>query len=292
MTTSAHFLTRLDQILVYKKGDHRAPHKPLYLLLCIAALQQGLPRLRKFDEVSQILGEALCRFGPRVATVHPEYPFWRLQHDGLAVVEADGPLDQRSSNDDPKVSSLRVQNARGGLTEPDHELLLGDLELQSIAVHKLLDAHFPASIHDEVLRFFNLVLSDPHSRDNYTERDFRESVLAAYRNTCALTGYSLRFGDAYVGLEAAHLCWPQVGGNDSVSNGVAMTTLHRKLFHLGMFGINESYEIHVSSQLQENTKKGLNLGELHGRKIQLPRDPANYPSQKNLKWHAKWVFRG
>lgn len=71
-----------------------------------------------------------------------------------------------------------------------------------------------------------------------------------------------------------------------------MTTLHRKLFHLGMFGINESYEIHVSSQLQENTKKGLNLGELHGRKIQLPRDPANYPSQKNLKWHAKWVFRG
>lgn len=66
MATSVHFLTRLDQILVYKKGDQRAPHKPLYLLLCIAALQQGLPRLRKFDEVSQILGEALCRFGPRV----------------------------------------------------------------------------------------------------------------------------------------------------------------------------------------------------------------------------------
>lgn len=292
MTRSGHFFTRLDQILVYKKGDQRAPHKPLYLLLCIASLQQGLPRLRKFEEVSQVLGEALRRFGPRVATVHPEYPFWRLQNDGLAVVEWDGALKQRASNNDPKVSSLLAQNARGGLSEADYELLLGDLELQSIAVHKLLDAHFPASIHDEIIRFFNLVLRDPHSKDVYTERDFRESVLAAYGNTCALTGYSLRFGDAYLGLEAAHLCWPQVGGNDSVSNGVAMTTLHRKLFHLGLFAINESYEIQVSSQLQEKAKKGLSLGELHGRKIELPREPENYPSQKNLKWHAKWVFRG
>lgn len=292
MTTSAQFLARLDQILVYKKGEQRAPHKPLYLLLCIASLQQGLPRLRPFDEVSLVLGEALRRFGPRVAAVHPEYPFWRLQHDGLSVVEAEGPLEQRTSNDDPKVSSLRTQNARGGLTEADYEFLLGDLEVQSIAVHKLLDAHFPASIHDEIIRFFNLILRDPHSKDVHSERDFRESVLAAYGNTCALTGYSLRFGDAYLGLEAAHLCWPQVGGNDSVSNGVAMTTLHRKLFHLGMFAINESYEIQVSSQLQEKTKKGLSLRELHGRKIGLPREPENYPSQKNLKWHAKWVFRG
>lgn len=292
MAASAHFLAKLDQILVYKKGDQRAPHKPLYLLLCIASLQQGLPRLRKFDEVSLVLGEALCRFGPRVATVHPEYPFWRLQHDGLAEVEADGPLEIRASNDDPRVSSLRSKNARGGLTEADYNLLLGDLELQSIAVHKLLDAHFPASIHDEIVRFFNLILSDPHSKDVYTERDFRDSVLVAYGNSCALTGYSLRFGDAYLGLEAAHLCWPQVGGNDVVSNGVAMTTLHRKLFHLGMFTIDENYAIQVSSQSRENAKRGFSLGELHGRKIAHPREPKNYPSQKSLKWHAKWVFRG
>lgn len=292
MSTSAHFLARLDQILVYKKGDQRAPHKPLYLLLCIASLQQGLPRLRKFEEVSLVLGEALRRFGPRVVTVHPEYPFWRLQHDGLAVVEADGPLEQRLSNDDPRVSSLKAQNACGGLSEADYGLLLDDLELQSIAVHKLLDAHFPASIHDEIIRFFNLVLSDPHSKDVYTERDFRESVLAAYGNSCALTGYSLRFGDAYLGLEAAHLCWPQVGGNDSVSNGVAMTTLHRKLFHLGMFAINESYEIQVASQLQESAQRALSLAKLQGQRIALPSNPKNYPSQKNLKWHSKWVFRG
>lgn len=61
-----------------------------------------------------VLGEALRRFGPRVVTVHPEYPFWRLQRDELAVVEAVGPLEQRLNNDDPGVSSLKAQNARGG----------------------------------------------------------------------------------------------------------------------------------------------------------------------------------
>lgn len=278
--------------MVYKKGDQRAPHKPLYLLLCIASLQHGLPRLRGFDEISHILGEALRRFGPRVATVHPEYPFWRLQHDDLAVVEKDGPLEIRSSNNDPTVGSLRKQNARGGLSQADYSLLLGDLELQSIAVHKLLDGHFPASIHDEIVRFFNLILSDPHSKDVATERDFRESVLAAYANSCALTGYSLNYGGIYLGLEAAHLCWPQVGGNDTVANGLAMTTLHRKLFHLGLFTINGNYEIQVSSQLHEKGKAPFSLGRLHGRKMTLPDNPKDYPSQRNLKWHSKWVFRG
>lgn len=292
MTTGSHFLARLDQILVYRRGDQRAPHKPLYLLLCVAALQQGLPRLRKFEEVSPVLAEALRRFAPKVETLHPEYPFSRLPNDGLAVVEADGPLERRSSNTDPTVSSLKAQNARGGLNEADYGLLLGNLELQSIAVHKLLDAHFPASIHDEIIRFFNLVLSDPHSKDVYTERDFRDSVLVAYGNSCALTGYSLRYGDAYLGLEAAHICWPQVGGNDSVSNGVAMTTLHRKLFHLGMFTINDSYEIQVSGQLEEDSSGALSLEKLDGKKIALPSDPEKYPSRQNLKWHSKWVFRG
>ena len=165
MSSTTNFLRRLDQVLVYKKGDQRAPHKPLYILFCIASLQHGLPRLQKFENVSQALGEALRRYGPKVAFVHPEYPFWRLQHDHLAVVEVDGPLEIRLSNDDPKVSSLRKQNARGGLVEPDYRLLLGNIELQSIAVHKLLDSHFPASIHDEIIRYFNLILNDPHSKD-------------------------------------------------------------------------------------------------------------------------------
>ena len=117
-------------------------------------------------------------------------------------------------------------------------------------------------------------------------------MLAAYGNSCALTGYSLNYEGAYIGIEAAHICWPQVGGNEAVTNGIAMSTLHRKLFHLGLFTINSTYEVQVSNQLQENIKATLSLGKLHGKHIALPDEPKYYPSVKNLKWHSRWVFRG
>jgi putative restriction endonuclease len=293
MTSAANFLERLDKILVYRKGEQRAPHKPLYLLFCLASLQHGLPRLQRFDAISNALSVALHRFGPRTKSLHPEYPFWRLQHDNLAVVEADEVLEYRQSNNDPTKSSLLKANAVGGLTEQDYALLVDDIDLQSITAHKLLDKHFPASIHDEVIRHFNLKLNDPHSKDLSTEREFREAVLSAYRNSCALTAFSLKYQDIYYGIEAAHICWAQVGGNDDITNGIAMSTLHRKLFHLGLFAINdEDYTVCVSTEALEDKKAGMSLRQLHGKPIALPEDSKYWPSKKALSWHSRWVFRG
>lgn len=286
------FLERLDKVLVYRRGEQRAPHKPLYLLYCLASLQQRLPRLQKFEIVSKALAEALSIFGLHTKTLHPEYPFWRLQHDNLAVVETDGPLDFRESSDDPKRSSLLRNNARGGFRKQDYDLLVDDIKLQSIAVHKLLDAHFPASIHDEIIRHFNLILKDPHTNDTRTEKEFRNGVLSAYGNSCALTGFSLKFGGNYAGVEAAHICWPQAGGNDEVCNGIAMSTLHRKLFHLGLFTIDQSYQTQVSPDSLESLTANMSLKQLQGVRINLPLDSRCWPSLKALAWHARWVYRG
>jgi hypothetical protein len=54
-----------------------------------------------------------------------------------------------------------------------------------------------------------------------------------------------------VGVEAAHIFWPQSGGNDEVSNGLAMSTLHRKLFHLGLFSIDLDYKVVVASGVSD-----------------------------------------
>lgn len=288
----SNFLERLDSVLVYRRGEQRAPHKPLYLLYCISCLQQGLPRLQKFETIDKVLRDALRSFGLRTKSFHPEYPFWRLQHDNLAVVEADGPLEFRKSNDDPKRSSLIRANARGGLREHDFDLLVGDLNLQAIAAHKLLDAHFPASIHDEIIRYFNLTLNDPHSKDARTEKEFRNAVLSAYGNSCALTGFSLDFNGNYVGVEAAHICWPQAGGNDEVCNGIAMNTLHRKLFHLGFFAIDQNYHAQVSSEALESSHALMSLRQLQGKPISLPMERKNWPSLRALDWHKRWVYRG
>jgi putative restriction endonuclease len=154
MSSAVNFFRRLDDMLVFRKGDQRAPHKPLYLLYCIAGVPSGKRSLAAIRCRPADIETGSKNIRPRTETAHPEYPFWRLQHDKLAEVFTDGPLTLRKSNSDPTVSSLREQNARGGLLDGDHEMLCGDLQLQSLTVHKILDAHFPASIHDEVVRFF------------------------------------------------------------------------------------------------------------------------------------------
>lgn len=292
MGSTNHFFQRITEMLVFRKGDQRSPHKPLYLLYCLAGVQVGRDRLQPYDEVCRVLAPALRMFAPRTESVHPEYPFWRLQHDNLAEVIADGPLVLRESNSDPTVSSLRKQKSRGGLLEADYHLLKNDLQLQSLTAHKILDAHFPPSVHEELIRFFGLRLDDRHAHDRTSYDEFRKTVLAAYRNSCAITEFSLDFGGRTVGVEAAHIVWPQSGGNDYASNGIAMSILHRRLFHLGLFTINSDYEVQVSSQVSAKGNSNIALPKLHGVTIRLPTDEAAWPSKKALGWHQRWVFRG
>jgi len=63
MTAEVDLFERLRSINFYRKGNQRAPHKPLYLLYNIASLQKGLPRLQLFEDIQPTLNEALCRFG-------------------------------------------------------------------------------------------------------------------------------------------------------------------------------------------------------------------------------------
>lgn len=292
MASTLDFFKRLDEMLVFRQGDQRAPHKPLYLLYCIAGIQSGQQRLHAFEAVRGCLKPALQIFGPRTKSVHPEYPFWRLQHDKLAEVKWEGTLQTRGGNNDPTVSSLLRQNAHGGMSEADYEMLQGDLQLQSLTIHKILDAHFPASIHDEIIRFFGLTLDDRHAKDRISDVKFRDGVLAVYDGRCALTGFNLDVGGRAVGVEAAHIFWPQSGGNDDVSNGLAMSVLHRKLFHLGLFSIDLDYKVVVASEVSDSGSSTIALSAMSGKQITLPKDKAFWPNPTALQWHQRWVFRG
>ncbi len=292
MIQEQSFLERIDRIVIYKKGNERAPHKPLYLLQCLAAIQHGLPRLQAFTEIEKLLKEALIRFGLSSKTVSPQYPFWRLQNDGLAVVVPSGPYVFRKQASDPTKTSLLTSDAHGGLTDTDYTLLRDNLDLQTLAIHKILDGHFPRSIHDDIIEFFDLRLSGARAGDDHTESEFRLRIVGAYDNVCALTGYSIEYRHTFPGLDAAHICWPQAGGNDEVSNGISMTTLYRKLFHLGLFTIDENMKVVLSSEIVDMSRSGPTVGQLKGKKISLPNDSQLWPSLEALKWHRKWVFRG
>ena len=286
-----NLIDRIDAINVYKKGTNRAPHKPLYLLFLLASQQKGIPRMLAFSEVSRVLSEALRLFGQRTASVNPEYPFWRLQNDGLSEVHPASPsvYELRESNNDPKKSSLIKNGATGGLIKADFDLLSKRPELLNEACHRVLDNHFPTSIHEDLLDFFGIDLGSKAALpDHLKSYDFRSAVLSDYGFRCAISGFQSSPAVKHAGIESAELVWRNHGGSSTVSNAIAMSTLHRKLFHLGLFTIDDDYKVRLSTDLGIADSVGLKSG----KSISLPSSASLFPSLTSLVWHRRWVFRG
>jgi len=69
----------LDRIIVWKRGDERAPHKPLLVLYALAKCLRGDARMVPFDVVDEDLRRLLLEFGPPRQSCHPA-----TSNDGLA----------------------------------------------------------------------------------------------------------------------------------------------------------------------------------------------------------------
>lgn len=83
MTSSKTLQQAIADITIWRKGEQRAPHKPLLLLHVLAGYQQGHGRLFDYgSEVRDPLHSLLERFGPQRA-VPPGYAFLALTGDGF-----------------------------------------------------------------------------------------------------------------------------------------------------------------------------------------------------------------
>lgn len=167
MTKSGHdhFLKQLENLNVWKRGDQRAPHKPLLLLWYLGHVQRGGERLVPFSELYDPLRNMLIEYGPPRKSFHPEYPFWRLQNDGIWEIHAPAELRRRKGNTDVPRNELLKHNAVGGLSESFYRALRDNpLELNR-AAELLLERNFPGSLHDEIAASVGLVLAARSIRD-------------------------------------------------------------------------------------------------------------------------------
>ena len=64
---------KLDELNVWKRGDERAPHKPMLLLLAMGRAVRGEERLVSFREIEAPLTDLLRHFGPPRRAYHPEF---------------------------------------------------------------------------------------------------------------------------------------------------------------------------------------------------------------------------
>jgi putative restriction endonuclease len=103
--TASEIRERFNNLTVWRRDGERAPHKPLLTIYAIARLLRGEPRMIPYADVDRDVGKLLMEFGPRRQSYHPEYPFWRLQNDGLwELSRADGLTTRRGNTDAKRVN--------------------------------------------------------------------------------------------------------------------------------------------------------------------------------------------
>ncbi len=154
----------------------------------------------------------------------------------------------------------------------DHQFVVAFDERQRDAWDRTNDAHVIELRREYASRVI---------RDRLHQPVFRQQVLAAYENRCALC--RLRHREL---LDAAHIRSDAKGGEPVVPNGIAMCKIHHAAFDNRFMGIRPTYEIEVRADvLTEEDGPTLKhaLQGLHRQRIAVPRRRALRPNPELLE---------
>lgn len=162
----------------------------------------------------------------------------------------------------------RRARPRGPEAEFDYLQGIFDHRKQEVAV---LD---PANLQDARKR----VIASIVQREG--QREFRETLLAAYGQKCAVTRY-----DAPRALEAAHIVPYRGPRTNDAGNGLLLRADLHTLFDLGTIAVDTD---RMSIVIKEDLKQ-TKYTDLEGRALQVPRDRSLQPSDKLLRAHREWA---
>ena len=299
--TAADILQTFATIRMAPVGGGRAVHKPLLILFWLGRLQRNEPRTAAFADVEAAFKQLLTEFGTASAPATRQLPFWHLCNDAggnIWQLESAGGIAIATQGPAPGVSWFRAEGVRAGFAPAVDALLRSDQALCAGLARQLLLQHFPETLHVDIATQTGLDLYEPAIVASATlpgrRRDpaFRERVLRAYEYRCCVCGFDLRIGNISAGLEAAHIQWFTADGPDVESNGMAMCSLHHKIFDLGAFTVQPAnLSIVFSQNLQLGDATRSNLLSYHGAGIIRPQSAAYAPQKAYLDWHAKEVFK-
>lgn len=281
--TEQELKERITNLTVWKRKGQRAPHKPLLLLLALSELQAG-KKVLTYESTRVKLKELLVEFGPRRKRYCPEEPFVRLTSDGLW--QLNHPVSKKEIND-----KLLVDRQISGSFEPE---IMSLMEQRPGLLHEtaeqLLNAHFPETMHQDILEAIGFELgTTPRKR---RDPEFRNRILRAYEYSCAVCGFNVRLGSQLIAIDAAHIQWHQAGGPDQEENGIALCTLHHKLFDRGAFTITYDRRLLVAEEAHGTRGFEEWLMRYHDTEIRSPIHPKYQPELVFLNWHVREVFKG
>ena len=190
-------------------------------------------------------------------------------------------------------SDLFEYNVRGGFTAEIAHTLESDPGLTTEIIRMMLDGHFPReTLQEDILQRVGIELTSAGMIRHRRDPNFRPRILKAYEYQCAVCGFNVRLGQKLVALEAAHIKWHHYGGPDLETNGMALCTLHHKLFDRGAFTLSTNLEILVSDDANGTSGFQEWLKRFHGKKLRGPQREPYRPNEDFTRWHFKEVFKG
>jgi putative restriction endonuclease len=283
---------RLIQLRQHQHDGKRSPHKPLLVLLALGQLASTGTSALRWSQVEGRLARLLEDYGPPSRTSAAQgaaYPFTRMRTDGIWILDHDVPMD--------RVRPLAQHDVVGRLA-PNLEVALADSRTLHAAARALVDAEFPATLAADVLADVgfdpDLVMTTAAALSP-TSRGRRDSswparILTAWDRQCAFCGYDGQLGRGSVGIEAAHVRWFTFDGPDTLDNGLALCSLHHKLFDRGALGLDTNYTVLISDHFTARTRAGRQVYELHGTALR-PRPGTALPADHHVAWHRQEVFK-
>ena len=311
--TREDILRRFQAFIVWERRGERAPHKPLLILYAIGKLMLGEEQLH-YAAIENDLRDLLIEFGPWRDRYRPQDPFWRLKNakkpeDRIWEIPNEHEIEERTRKNGKSTGDVRyIEDLRkhgvGGFLQPITAQLRNDIGLRFELVGRLLSSHFPITYHADILQAVGIEwtfgwaigippqLQAPGPPRNPRNPRFRPEVLEAYRHRCAICGFNVTLRDRPIAIEAAHIKWHSAEGPDILQNGMALCSLHHKLFDRGVFTLSDQLAIQVSKQV-DPASPGFEewLGRFDGRDIYSPSDPY-LPDESYVHWHAEQVFKG
>ena len=289
--TREEIIHKFQNLNIWKSGGQRAAHKPLLVLYAIGKLLRDGSRLTPYTDIETNLSDLLQEFGPWRDQYNPADPFWRLQNDEVWEVTNRDKI--RAPKDNASVTDLRKHKSSGGFPEVIANQLQNDLGLAFEVIGRLLASHFPITYHEDILQTVGIELSfrfPTQSRDP----NFRHNILEAYNHRCAICGFNVTLRERSVALEAAHIKWQMAEGPDREGNGIALCSLHHKLFDRGAFTLTDQLVVQVSNYVDRSSTgfeewlQPFNEGVVNFP----PREAIYYPDPNFIDWHVREVFRG
>jgi putative restriction endonuclease len=289
-------LTRLARLRLHQRDGRRSPHKPLLVLLALGRLAATGSSALSWSQAQTVLGNLIGEFGPASRTgivQSAAYPFTRLRSDKIWVLDHDTPMDA--------IGPLAALQVTGRFAADIEQALIADPDLVASAARALVESHFPDTVAPDVLTAVGLdadavlhardILPDPNSQTR-RQRDtaWPGRILQAWDRQCAFCGFDGQLLGAAVGVEAAHVRWFNLGGPDDLDNGIALCSLHHKLFDRGVLGLTATMTVCVSDAFSARTPAGQAIYGLHGRQIR-PRPGTACPAETHLEWHRSQVFK-